>query len=62
MVFKRPLGWRADIGSSVALNGVCSTVREIDTTSFTIEYMPETLKKTTMSDLQKGGVVKPARW
>jgi len=34
------------IDDSIAVNGVCSTVIKINDNNFTVEYMPETLKKT----------------
>lgn len=37
-------------GDSININGVCSTITKIDKSSFTIEYMPETLKRTTAQD------------
>lgn len=34
-------------GDSVCVNGICSTVANISKNGFTVEYMPETLKRTT---------------
>ncbi len=45
------------LGASIALNGVCSTVVEILPDSFSVEYMPETLKKTTMKNIVAGSTV-----
>ncbi len=56
-IFQRPQEWKLRSGASIAINGVCSTVREFTTSSFEVEYMPETLKKTTVGNFQKGMVV-----
>ncbi len=42
------------IGESIAINGVCSTIVEVASESFFVEYMNETLKKTTIGRLQNG--------
>lgn len=42
------------LGSSIAVNGVCSTVVSYDETSFSVQYLPETLQKTGLSTLTKG--------
>lgn len=39
-------------GDSLNLNGVCSTITEVSKNSFEVEYMPETLQKTNISDLK----------
>ena len=57
MVFveiKIPRGWDIKLGESISVNGVCSTVNKISRGNFTVEYMPETVKKTTVGDFQKG--------
>lgn len=41
-------------GESIAINGVCSTIVEITNEDFFVEYMSETLKKTTLSRLTSG--------
>lgn len=41
-------------GESVAINGVCSTIVEITEQNFFVEYMNETLKKTTLARLTSG--------
>jgi len=51
---KIPKGWKIKIGESISVNGVCSTVKKVGEKSFTVEYMPETLKKTTVGDFEKG--------
>ncbi len=45
------------VGESVALNGVCSTVVEVTDQGFAVEYMPETLAKTTMKHIVAGDMV-----
>lgn len=45
------------LGQSISINGVCSTVMEITESSFSVEYMPETLKKTTMQNVVAGLLV-----
>jgi riboflavin synthase len=48
------------IGASIAINGVCSTVvtcKNGDTTGITVDYLPETLKKTTFNQLTEGDYV-----
>ena len=44
-------------GQSVSINGICSTVVEVTDKSFSVEYMPETLKKTTAGNLVSGEFV-----
>lgn len=53
----KPAGWRLRAGKSIAVNGVCSTVRRVQAKSFSVAYMAETLKKTTMSSLRVGAAV-----
>lgn len=42
------------LGGSVAVNGVCQTVTGFTATSFTVEVMPETLKRTNLGSLKIG--------
>ena len=49
-----PTGWKIKLGESISINGVCSTVNKVGKNSFTIEYMPETIEKTTVGDFKKG--------
>jgi riboflavin synthase len=51
---QKPAGWKIGLGDSISINGVCSTVKEMDKKSFMVEYMPETLKKTTVGEFVKG--------
>lgn len=47
------------IGDSVALNGVCLTVTAIDaeTCELSFDIVPETLRKTNLTHLEKGSLV-----
>ncbi len=53
----RPAGWKMRLGDSVSVDGVCSTVAKLGTEYFDVEYMPETLEKTTVSFFKEGAVV-----
>ena len=45
-------------GSSVAVNGVCLTLRNSPSDrKFNVDLMPETLKRTSFSNLKRGGLV-----
>lgn len=44
-------------GMSISINGICLTVTSYDDSSFAIDYMPETAKKTTIAFLQEGDKV-----
>ena len=57
VAIKKPKGWKLNLGESISVNGVCSTVKKITPTSFEVEYMPETLKKTTVGSFKKWRVV-----
>lgn len=54
---KIPKGWKVWKGESMSINGVCSTVKNFNKTGFEVEYMPETIKKTTVSNFQKGTLI-----
>lgn len=45
------------IGDSIAVNGICLTVTEFDTSSFTVDAMPETYKRTALKRLSCGSKV-----
>jgi len=53
----RPPKLKIKKGDSVAVNGVCSTVRKISLKAFEVEYMPETIAKTTVGRFKTGAVV-----
>ena len=42
------------IGDSISVNGVCLTVVSFDSEFFKVEVMPETLRKTGLSELKRG--------
>ena len=43
-----------EIGDSIAVDGVCSTVVDFNAQSFHVQYLPETLAKTTFKNLFVG--------
>ncbi|WP_227763930.1 riboflavin synthase [Zhaonella formicivorans] len=45
------------LGDSIAVNGVCLTVVSLDKSSFTVDVMPETYRKTTLEKLSPGDKV-----
>src|ERR1041385_1830499 len=47
----------ARLGSSIAVNGVCLTVRSMTGDGFSAELSRETLDRTTLGDLQRGALV-----
>lgn len=48
-----------NLGVSIAVNGTCLTVTEFDTKleEFTVGLSPETLRKTSLSELEQGSLV-----
>lgn len=46
-----------DTGDSVSVNGVCLTVMEHTTGTFTVQVVDETLSRTTLGELVKGSAV-----
>ncbi|MGE4169701.1 MAG: riboflavin synthase [Candidatus Margulisiibacteriota bacterium] len=51
-VIETPLSAKLTEGDSIAVNGVCSTALAISNTAFSVDYLPETLLKTTFASLQ----------
>ena len=45
------------IGDSIAVNGVCTTVTNVQDDIFTVDIMAETMRKTSFADLKKGDKV-----
>lgn len=45
------------LGGSIAVNGACLTITNLDTTSFTVDIMSETLKRTNLGLLRTGDEV-----
>jgi riboflavin synthase len=54
---EKPRDWKLSVGQSVSVDGVCSTVTVLPKGFFEVEYMPETLLKTTAGAFAKGAVV-----
>ena len=44
-------------GDSVAVNGVCLTVTSLAGNTFTVDVMPETLRRTDLGALRRGDTV-----
>jgi len=44
-------------GDSISVNGVCLTVVSITKDSFTVDVMPETIRRTTIGKLRYGDKV-----
>lgn len=56
--FKRPKDFDdLKIGSSVACNGICLTVLELDSHQFTVQVMQETLKKSNAGLWKAGDLI-----
>jgi len=45
------------LGDSMAVNGACLTVTALDSASFTVDVMPETLRRTNLGLLRPGSAV-----
>ncbi|HRH23153.1 MAG TPA: riboflavin synthase, partial [Candidatus Magasanikbacteria bacterium] len=56
LVITQPKKWKVKIGASITINGVCSTLKKTQK-GLTFEYMPESLKRSTLSDLTVGSLV-----
>ena len=54
---EKPHDWKLSIGQSISIDGICSTVTVLPKGSFEVEYMPETLLKTTVRSFAKGTIV-----
>ncbi len=48
---------RMGSGDSIAVNGACLTVADFDDSSFTVDIMPETLRRTNLGMLRVGDAV-----
>ena len=46
-----------ELGGSIAVNGVCLTITNFNTNSFSVDIIPETLSRTNLGLLQAGGGV-----
>ncbi len=49
-----PRSWNLALGASINVDGICSTVVKEGSGFFDVEYMPETLSKTTAVSFQRG--------
>ena len=47
----------AHLGDSISINGTCLTVTEFSASEFKVGVSPETLRRTNLGSLQKGGKV-----
>ncbi|RMC41488.1 riboflavin synthase [Lactobacillus sp. ESL0233] len=45
------------LGASIAVNGICLTVTNCTATDFTVDVMPETMKRTNLGKLQLNNLV-----
>lgn len=45
------------IGDSIAVNGVCLTVKSIQSDGFTADIMPETIRRSSFKELKRGSYV-----
>ena len=45
------------IGDSIAVNGICLTVVDFGENFFAADVMPETFRKTSLDELNRGGIV-----
>jgi len=45
------------MGLSISVDGICLTVVDFDNKTFSIDFMPETAKKTTIEELKVGSTV-----
>ncbi|MEK9160850.1 MAG: riboflavin synthase [Patescibacteria group bacterium] len=57
VTFSKPASWKLKNGQSINVSGVCSTVIRSTGTSVVVEYMPETLRVTTMGNVNQGDEV-----
>ena len=51
------LGPDTHIGDSISVNGICLTVTNMDATSFTADVMPETIRMSSLDQLNVGSKV-----
>ncbi len=52
-----PRSWNLALGASINVDGICSTVVKKGSGYFDVQYMPETLSKTTAATFKKGMLV-----
>lgn len=51
LTLKTPRGWKLSLGESISIDGTCCTVEKLNTSSFSVYMMLETLRKTTFSNI-----------
>ena len=49
--------WKDSPGGSIAVNGVCLTATEIKSGTFTVDVMPESLRRSNLGSLKFGDPV-----
>jgi riboflavin synthase len=54
---QKPTAWKLALGQSISIDGICSTVTAQRKNEFEVEYMPETLLKTTAGSFEKDTLV-----
>lgn len=54
--FAIPRNWKITEGESININGICSTVKEVRHSSFSVYYMAETINKTNLSFLSEKNI------
>jgi riboflavin synthase len=52
-----PFADQLQVGDSVSVNGTCLTITKFDGNSFSVDVMTQTLKLTSLQNLQKGDAV-----
>jgi len=57
LIVTKPASWKFKIGGSVAVDGVCLTVVEQTSNSFSADVVPETLARTTIKYFKTGRIV-----
>ncbi len=48
-----PKGWKLELGESINIDGVCSTVKSLNKQFFEVYWMAETLSKTNLGSIDK---------
>lgn len=54
---RAPALWKLSRGQSIAVNGICSTISAIRGGTLVFQYIPETLRKTTVRWWKRGDLV-----
>src|SRR3990167_4496246 len=50
---EKPSSWTLALGGSVSIDGICATVVQHSAKRFDVEFMPETLRKTTAGGFKR---------